>query len=79
LHWGLLYGALIGGFAVPIAHLFLLRKIGLKKAFVPALVGTLTGGFLGAIVNPFWAMVSGILGFSFAVIFVASRKAEMLP
>ncbi len=74
LYWGLLYGAIIGGLGVPAAHLFLLRKIGFGKAFVPALIGTLVGGIFGSIANPFWAMVSGIVGFSIAVVFVARRS-----
>jgi hypothetical protein len=78
LGWGFLYGATIGAFSVSVAYLFVLRKTGLKRAFVPSLAGTLVGGFLGAIVAPFWAMVSGILGFSFAVIWIASRKSEVL-
>jgi hypothetical protein len=79
LYWGLLYGAIIGGLGVPAAHLLLLRKIGFRKAFFPALVGTLVGGIFGSIANPFWAMVSGIVGFSIAVVFVARRKTEALP
>jgi hypothetical protein len=78
LGWGSLYGATIGAFSVSVAYLFVLRKTGLKRAFVPSLAGTLVGGFLGAIVAPFWAMVSGVLGFSFAVIWIASRKSEVL-
>jgi hypothetical protein len=74
LHWGLLYGALIGGIGVPVAHLFLLRKVGLRRAFIPALVGSLVGGMLGAIADPFWAMVLGIAGFSTTVVLVARGK-----
>jgi hypothetical protein len=79
LHWGLLYGALIGVVCVPAAYLFSLRKSGFRSAFIPALAGTLAGGIFGAIANPFWAMVSGIAGFSIAVILVARRKTEALP
>jgi hypothetical protein len=75
LYWGLLYGAIIGGLGVPAAHFLLLRKIGFRKAFVPALVGTLIGGIFGALANPFWAMLSGIVGFSIAVVFLARLEA----
>lgn len=64
LRWGFLYGATVGAFSMSVAYRFVLRKTGFKRAFVPSLAGTLVGGFLGAIVAPFWAMVSGILGFS---------------
>ena len=67
----------VGGIGVPVAHLFLLRKVGLRRAFIPALVGTLVGGMLGAIADPFWAMVLGIAGFSTTVVLVLRTRTQV--
>ena len=76
LRWGFLYGGLIGAFVVPLAYLVLLQKIGLKKPFAPALVGTLVGGFLGATLGSGWEVLGGILGFLAGLAFVASRMTS---
>ena len=76
LRWGLLYGGLNGAVVVPVAYLVLLQKIGLKKPLLPALVSTLVGGLLGAILGPGWAVLTGILGFLAGLAFVASRMTS---
>jgi hypothetical protein len=64
---GCLYGGLFGGLAAPLAYLTLIHKIGLRKALVPAAIGTLIGGLIGAIVNPPAAAFAGIAGFFMAI------------
>src|SRR5882757_11012753 len=46
---GLLYGGFFGAFVGPIAYALWVRKIGFQRALFPAFVGTLVGGFGGAI------------------------------
>jgi hypothetical protein len=60
---GLLYGGLLGAVVTPIAYLALVRKIGFRKAVLPATIGTLLGGFVGAVVGPPLAVLTGVLGF----------------
>jgi len=70
---GFLYGGLLGALVTPIAYLALVRKIGFRKAFLPATMGTLLGGFVGAVVGPPLAVVTGVVGF-FATIRWAVHK-----
>ena len=72
---GFLYGGLLGALVTPIAYLTLVRKIGFRKAFLPATIGTLLGGFVGAIVGPPAAVLTGVVGF-FAAVRLAVRNAS---
>ena len=46
---GLFYGGLLGAIVGPLAYPFLVRKIGFQKAILPAFLGTVIGGFVGAV------------------------------
>ncbi len=71
---GSVYGGILGMFATPIAYVFLFRKIGFQRAFVPALVGTLVGGLLGSVYSPGVAVLLGVLGF-FIGVWVSSKRS----
>lgn len=73
---GLFYGALFGALAGPLAYPFLIRKIGFQKALLPAFVGTLMGGFAGAVVGPLFAVISGIFGFFLALVWARVKVSN---
>src|SRR5260370_18365378 len=60
---GLFYGGLLGAIVGPLAYPFLVRKIGFQKAILPAFLGTIIGGFVGAVAGPPFAVLTGICGF----------------
>jgi hypothetical protein len=64
---GFFYGGFLGALVTPIAYVTLVRKIGFRKAFMPATIGTLLGGFVGAIVGPPFAVLTGVAGFFGAI------------
>jgi hypothetical protein len=70
---GLFYGGLFGAIAGLFAYPFLVRQIGLRKAILPAFVGTIVGGFLGAFVGPGAAVLPGICGFFVALFWTKIR------
>ena len=71
---GLLYGGLFGVLVTPIAYLLQVRKVGITRVFWQATLGTLVGGFLGAIAGPPQALVAGIGGF---IVGVCLREPEV--
>jgi hypothetical protein len=75
---GLLYGGFFGAFVGTVAYPLVVRKIGFRKALLPAFVGTLTGGFAGAIAGPPFAVLTGIFGF-FIALQLAREKAPCPP
>lgn len=76
---GLLYGALFGAFVGPLAYPFLVRRIGFQKALLPAFIGTLLGGFAGAVAGPPLAVLTGICGFFIALLWTKSKLSAMSP
>jgi hypothetical protein len=78
LFLGFLYGGLLGSLAAPLAYVLLVRKIGLRKAFWPALVGTLAGALAGAIASPPLAVLTGILGFFVGIYYARSKHANLI-
>lgn len=73
---GLWYGGFFGAFATPLAYVFLVRKIGFQRALWPAIVGTLIGGFAGAILGPApVAVVTGIVGFFIGVCWATLKRS----
>ena len=70
---GLFYGGLFGAIVGLIAYPLLVRRIGFKKATLPAFLGTIAGGFLGAVVGPPLAVLSGITGFFLALLWTRVR------
>jgi hypothetical protein len=65
---GLFYGGLFGALMGPLAYALVVRTIGFQKAIVPAFLGTIMGGFLGAVAGPPFAIVTGICGFFIALL-----------
>jgi hypothetical protein len=72
---GLFYGGLFGAMAGPLAFPFLVRKIGFKRAVLPAFLGTVVGGFAGAVAGPPFAVLTGICGFFLALLWTRVRLA----
>jgi len=62
--------------AGPIAYALVVRRIGFQKAIFPAFVGTIGGGFVGAIAGPPLAAITGILGFFAALAWVRIKNSE---
>jgi len=72
---GAIYGGFFGFFLGPLAYVFLVRSIPFKKALVPATLGTLLGGFIGAITGgPPIAVLTGAGGFFVALSLVRYRN-----
>jgi hypothetical protein len=77
---GFLYGGFLGALVTPIAYVTLIRKIGFRKAFMPATIGTLSGGFVGAIGGPPLAALTAVAGFFGAINWMvknASRSEQI--
>jgi hypothetical protein len=68
-------GMVLGAFVSPIAYLTLCRKVGMGKAFLPAIIGTLLGGFVGDLWNPLVAVLTGIVGFVVALSLTAYKDS----
>jgi hypothetical protein len=60
---GLLYGSFFGILLAPLGHVIFLKRIGFKKAILPAFAGTILGGLFGALSSPLGALFYGCLGF----------------
>jgi hypothetical protein len=70
---GLLCGAVAGFFAAPLAYIVSLRNVGIRRALWPAIGGTVAGGLAGAAVNPFAAVITGLIGFFGGIRWAKSR------
>ena len=71
---GAMYGAPLGAIVALIAYPILVRTIGIRRAIVPATVGTLAGGFAGCVMMgaPF-AVPTGVIGFFAALVWTRTR------
>jgi hypothetical protein len=76
---GLTYGGIFGALVGPLSYPFLVRQIGFQRAILPACVGTLLGGFAGAILMPPVAVLTGIGGFFGALIWTRIRLSKITP
>jgi hypothetical protein len=65
---GFLYGAPLGAMVAPVGYATLVRTSGIRRAIIPATLGTLAGGFVGSILAPPIAVVTGVVGFFVALI-----------
>jgi hypothetical protein len=73
---GVVYGGIFGAFVGPIAYPSLVRKIGFQKPILPAFLGTICGGFVGAVAAPPVAVLTGICGFFLALIWARMKLAK---
>jgi len=73
---GLFYGAALGTIYAPLAYFWFIRKIGLLRAFWPALIATLTGGFVGMFVNTFLAVPLAVLSCFGALAWTAEKHSS---
>jgi hypothetical protein len=71
---GAMYGAPLGAIVALVAYPILVRKIGIRRAILPATVGTLAGGFAGCVIMgaPF-GVPTGIIGFFAALVWTRTR------
>ncbi len=60
---GILYGSFFGILMAPLGYIIFLRQIGVRKAVLPASMGTIFGGSIGAYFNLVAALIFGCLGF----------------
>ena len=65
---GAMYGAPLGAVAAPVAYATLVCTIGIRRAIIPATLGTLAGGFVGSFWCPPFAVLTGVIGFFTALI-----------
>ena len=60
---GIMYGGFFGILIAPLGYIVFLREIGVRKAILPAFLGTILGGFFGSFFGPSDAMAFGLSGF----------------
>ncbi|MEW6714980.1 MAG: hypothetical protein AB1306_07825 [Nitrospirota bacterium] len=60
---GMMYGGYFGIIMGPLGYVIFLRNIGLRKAILPASVGTIAGGCLGAFNDILTALYYGCIGY----------------
>jgi hypothetical protein len=65
---GCMYGAPLGAIAAPLAYLTIVRTSGFKRAFIPATLGTVLGGWAGSLLWPPLGMITGVVGFFLALL-----------
>ena len=67
---GSMYGGPLGAILGPVAYVTFARRIGFKQATIFGTVGTIIGGYAGALIVPGLGVPTGIAGF-FVALFVA--------
>jgi hypothetical protein len=60
---GIIYGGFFGMLMGPLGYIIFLHNIGLRKAILPASIGTIVGGCFGAFNHILAALFYGCLGF----------------
>jgi len=73
---GAMYGGPLGAIMGPLAYATLVRTIGFKKALVPAIIGTIAGGFAGSLVTPGLGVLTGIAGFFVALLITRYKHID---
>lgn len=73
---GFLYGGLFGMIVGPIGYATYVRKMGFQIAILPASIGTVVGGCIGAVAAPPVAVITGVLGFFLALVSTKSAIAR---
>ena len=73
----LIYGAPVGVLMMLIAYATHLHKTGFRASIIPATLGTIGGGLIGALAAPPLAVITGCAGFFLALqyVLVKQRKA----
>ncbi len=76
--WGLLlvgsmYGGPVGAVMGPVAYATVVRSTGFRQATVPAMIGTIVGGFAGSLFVPLLGLPTGVAGFFFALVVAKLR------
>jgi hypothetical protein len=64
---GILYGGFFGLLLGPLGYFIFLKNIELKKAILPAFIGTTLSGCAGALTNILKALLYGCIGFFLAL------------
>ena len=73
-----IFGACVGAIVTPFAYLPLVRKIGFRRAWCPAAIGTLIGGSVGFAIFPPVVFLTGVFGFFAALCWVSEKRQEGL-
>ena len=73
-----LFGACVGAIITPLAYFPLVRKIGFRRAWYPAAIGTLIGGFVGFVLFPPVIFLTGVFGFFAALCWAYEKPREGL-
>ena len=60
---GVMYGGFFGLLMGPLGYIIFFRQIGLNKAIIPAGIGTIVGGCIGALNHIAAALFYGCIGF----------------
>ena len=60
---GMMFGGFFGVLMGPLGYIIFLRNIGLRQAILPAAIGTMVGGCLGAFNDYIAALIYSCLGF----------------
>ena len=79
--WGLLlvgsmYGGPVGAVIGPVAYATIVRTIGFRQATVPAVIGTIIGGFAGSLFVPLLGLPTGVAGFFVALLIARLRYLD---
>jgi hypothetical protein len=65
---GAMYGGPLGLILGPVGYLTVVRSVGFRSAILPAVVGTILGGFAGSLFTPGFGVPAGIIGFFLGLI-----------
>ena len=64
---GIIYGGFFGLLLGPLVYFIFLKNIGIRKAILPAFIGTIAGGCLGTLKHISAGLLYGCIGFFIAL------------